>query len=79
MKRSKIFLAVTTALLAVVGVVEARAHKAFFPRTFYTSMTPVPCITPFSASLTTEGNDSRTSVGFTKAGCEGKHLYIPEE
>lgn len=29
MKRSKIFLAVTTGLLAVVGVVSAKAHKAF--------------------------------------------------
>jgi hypothetical protein len=41
MKRSKIFLATTTALLAIVGVVAAKAHKFTFSTTAYYSGTGV--------------------------------------
>ena len=38
MKRSKIFLVATTAILAVVGFVSAKAHKHFTSLTYYSAV-----------------------------------------
>jgi len=46
MKRSKIFLGVTTALLAIVGVAAAKAHRSLPVPTFYKpSGVCIPAIT----------------------------------
>jgi hypothetical protein len=77
MKRSKIFLGATTALLAVVGAVGAKAHKAYNLTVFYTNSF-IFCEREYAA-VTTMGNDSRTFVGYTNYNCiGGKHVYTPE-
>ena len=78
MNRSKIFLAATTALLAMVGFISAKAHKAFGPITYYTA----------TSDCTKSGvsNDAHTALSGTdvlgvtqyNTGCNGK-LVIPGE
>ena len=77
MKRSKIFLAATTALLAIVGVMGAKAHKAFSTLKYYSlSHNCTRAILNVSVKTTGPG----TVLGFTKYGiaCDGKAVFHGE-
>jgi hypothetical protein len=75
MKHSKIFLAVTAGLLAVVGFISAKAHKHFNSLTFYSLREPgvTPICTVKVTHLATV-TPTASPIGYTKYSnpCSGK-------
>jgi hypothetical protein len=88
MKRSKIFLGMTTCLLAVVAVAATKAHK-FFTNTklgYYKPIVNGACVLDnnyawytYGVSGThdaiTKGSPSGTRTVFTNLNCAGKVLF----
>ena len=78
MKRSKLFLGATTALLAIVGIMSAKAHKTFIGLRYYSLAHN--CTRAIHNELAKTAGPGLV-IGFTKYGisCDGQPVYHGEQ